>query len=96
GFKRLGIMTSTWDGFKISEEDLALRGPGEFMGTRQHGLPEFKMGNIVRDRKAMEESRQAADELISGKCDISHSEKEQLSRILKQNYGADFRLINIS
>jgi ATP-dependent DNA helicase RecG len=71
--KRLNIMASTQDGFKISEEDLAIRGPGEFMGVRQHGLPEFKIANIIRDKAIMEISRDAAVSIISGVCDINHS-----------------------
>jgi ATP-dependent DNA helicase RecG len=95
GFKRLNIMESTQDGFKISEADLEIRGPGEFMGTRQHGISEFKIANIIRDKAILDESRKAAFDVISGECDANHSEKEQLVRIIKQKYGASFDLINI-
>jgi ATP-dependent DNA helicase RecG len=50
-FERLGVMSQTSDGFKIAEKDLEIRGPGDFVGTRQSGLPSFYFGNIVRDRK---------------------------------------------
>jgi ATP-dependent DNA helicase RecG len=95
GMKRLNIMASTQDGFKISEEDLAIRGPGEFMGVRQHGIQEFKIANIIRDKAILETSREAADAVISGACDLNHSEKEQLVRIIKLKYAANFDLINI-
>ena len=48
------------DGFKIAEKDLEIRGPGEFLGTRQSGMPEFLFANIVRDRKLLELARQEA------------------------------------
>src|SRR5204862_7580619 len=47
--QRLGIMAETSDGFRIAEKDLELRGPGEVMGTRQSGVPTFRVGNLVRD-----------------------------------------------
>ena len=58
-------MESTNDGFKIAEADLEIRGPGEFLGTRQSGLPGFKLANLIRDVKILTEARQAAFELIN-------------------------------
>ena len=52
--ERLGIMAKTNDGFVIAEKDLELRGPGELLGTRQSGLPEFRVANLVRDQKFLE------------------------------------------
>lgn len=62
--KRLRIMEKTNDGFAIAEEDLAIRGPGEFMGTRQSGLPDFRIGNIIRDARLLAEAKADATELI--------------------------------
>ncbi len=62
--RRLNVMLKTQDGFEIAEEDLEIRGPGEFFGTRQHGLPGLKIGNIVRDRGIMELARTEAFELV--------------------------------
>lgn len=59
--ERLGIMKETNDGFRIAEKDLEIRGPGELMGTRQAGLPEFLVGNLVRDIKILEQARNEAD-----------------------------------
>jgi ATP-dependent DNA helicase RecG len=59
--ERLGIMEETNDGFRIAEKDLEIRGPGEVMGTRQSGLPTFRVGNLVRDVKILEEARREAD-----------------------------------
>ena len=59
--ERLGIMAQTSNGFIIAEKDLELRGPGQLLGTKQSGLPEFKIGNIVRDQELLEKARQEAD-----------------------------------
>jgi len=62
--KRLKAMRSTTDGFKIAEFDLQLRGPGDFMGTRQSGMPEFKLGDIVEDGPILARAREAAFDLM--------------------------------
>jgi ATP-dependent DNA helicase RecG len=59
--ERLGIMEETNDGFKIAEKDLEIRGPGELMGTRQAGLPEFRVANLVRDLDILQAARREAD-----------------------------------
>lgn len=59
--ERLGIMEETNDGFKIAEKDLQIRGPGELMGTRQAGLPEFVIANLVRDLDILQAARQEAE-----------------------------------
>jgi len=57
GEKRLQVMARTTDGFRIAEADLEIRGPGEFLGTRQSGLPDFRVANILRDGRILEEAR---------------------------------------
>jgi len=59
--ERLGIMAKTSDGFVIAEKDLELRGPGELLGTRQSGLPEFRIGNLVRDQQILELAKREAE-----------------------------------
>jgi len=63
--RRIEAMTRTGDGFKIAETDLALRGPGEFFGTRQSGLPEFRIGDLVRDGAALVAARKDALALVA-------------------------------
>ena len=63
--QRMKIMCDTCDGFKISEKDLELRGPGEFFGIRQHGLPELKIANLATDMDVLAAARQAAEKLLS-------------------------------
>ncbi len=62
--ERLGIMTETNDGFVIAEKDLRLRGPGEFLGTRQSGLPDLIISDIVRDAKILEIARNEAIDFV--------------------------------
>jgi ATP-dependent DNA helicase RecG len=63
--ERLRTMVETTDGFVIAERDLALRGPGEFLGVRQSGLPEFSVGDLTRDLRVMEVARDEAIRLVS-------------------------------
>jgi ATP-dependent DNA helicase RecG len=63
--QRLGIMEETSDGFRIAEKDLEIRGPGEVMGTRQSGVPTFRVGNLVRDLLILEEARREADHYLT-------------------------------
>jgi len=63
--RRIDAMVATNDGFKIAEVDLELRGPGEFFGTRQSGLPEFRTADLLRDAAVLEEARQEAQAIIA-------------------------------
>lgn len=65
GRKRLDIMTKTNDGFRIADEDLNIRGPGDFLGTRQSGMPDLKIANIMRDASLLEIARKEAFAIIS-------------------------------
>ncbi len=83
---RIKAMLRTQDGFKIAEEDLEIRGPGEFFGTRQHGLPELKIGNIVRDRGIMELARAEAGELIKKDRFLRRPENRLIRENLKKKF----------
>jgi ATP-dependent DNA helicase RecG len=63
-FKRLEVLTKTTDGFKIAEEDLKLRGPGEFLGTKQSGYLEFRRADLVKDYDVLLKARECAFDLI--------------------------------
>jgi ATP-dependent DNA helicase RecG len=65
--ERLGIMEETTDGFRIAEKDLEIRGPGEVMGTRQSGVPTFRVGNLVRDVAILEDARKEADYYLTSR-----------------------------
>jgi ATP-dependent DNA helicase RecG len=63
--ERLKALASTTDGFAIAERDLELRGPGDFFGTRQSGLPKLRTGDLVRDRDVMEEAHREARRVVA-------------------------------
>ena len=65
GKKRMRVMTQTTDGFKIAEEDLKLRGPGDFLGVRQHGFPSFRTADLLRDFRILQVARAEAFDLVS-------------------------------
>ncbi|MDA2918293.1 ATP-dependent DNA helicase RecG [Desulfobacterota bacterium AH_259_B03_O07] len=63
--KRLSILKETSDGFRLAEADLVIRGPGDFIGTKQSGLPEFRFANLLRDSKILSEARREAFKIVS-------------------------------
>ncbi|MFH1783209.1 MAG: ATP-dependent DNA helicase RecG [Candidatus Omnitrophota bacterium] len=89
GKKRLEAMLDTQDGFKIAEYDLEIRGPGEFFGTRQHGLPEIKIGNIVRDRAILEKAKEEAIILIKRDRFLRTGQNRLLKESLKKKFGME-------
>lgn len=80
--KRLKVMEQTTDGFRIAEEDLAIRGPGEFMGIRQSGLPDFRVANIIRDGRILNEARTDAFALIEKDSFLEKPEHAALKAVL--------------
>jgi len=94
--RRLSIMSQTNDGFKIAEEDLAMRGPGEFMGTAQHGFPEFKAGDIIKDADIIERSKQRAKELVETDPNLEKPENQTLKKLINKTFSAKLKLTNIA
>lgn len=76
--KRLKVMEDTNDGFKVSEADLEIRGPGDFMGTRQSGLPQLSLANLVRDQQILAAARKDAAWLLERDPELSQSEHRGL------------------
>lgn len=77
---RLSVMERTTDGFKIAEEDLKIRGPGDFAGVRQSGIPDLVFSDIVRDARILSLSREIANELLSRDPGLAHPEHAALAR----------------
>jgi len=83
---RLNTLKETNDGFRISEVDLELRGPGEFFGTKQSGLPAFRIANIVRDRPILEDARKLAFEIIQNDYNLDDERNSKLKEKYKKYY----------
>lgn len=81
---RLKIMTETSDGFKIAEKDFSLRGPGDFFGQRQHGLPELHIANLMDDMSVLHEARACALEILKADNDLNLPENAGLRALTAQ------------
>lgn len=93
---RLRAMVETTDGFKIAEEDLALRGPGEFMGTRQSGIPPFRIANLARDVGILSQARDAAFKLIEDDPLLSNPEHKRIREVLVSRWEGRLTLADVS
>ncbi len=80
--KRIDTMISTNDGFKISEQDLLLRGPGEFLGFAQSGIPPLRAGHLIRDAALLERARDTAREILSRDPGLESAQNEPLRTLL--------------
>jgi ATP-dependent DNA helicase RecG len=85
--ERLKIMVATNDGFKIAEKDLEIRGPGDIEGTKQSGLLNFKLANIVQDRIILEAARNAAELILESDPDLNTDENLPVKNYLHQQKG---------
>jgi ATP-dependent DNA helicase RecG len=94
GAKRLRVMEATNDGFKIAEADLEIRGPGDFLGTRQAGLPDFRVANILRDGRILEEARKEAFALLERDPKLERQPK--LKEELAKRWGGRLELAGIA
>ncbi len=91
--ERLEIFCQSQDGFAIAEADLKLRGPGEFFGTRQHGIPDFKMADLIRDSSILEETRQLAFKIVREDSNLTKSENRLLREVIQEKFGDKVELI---
>jgi ATP-dependent DNA helicase RecG len=82
GARRLAVMAETADGFRIAEEDLMIRGPGELLGVRQAGLPKLRFGDLAEHADLLIQARDAADALLDADPDLSRPENLMTRRIL--------------
>jgi ATP-dependent DNA helicase RecG len=93
--QRLDTMVSVRDGFVIAERDLAARGPGEFLGTRQSGLPDLKVANLIRDVRLVELARREAFAVVERDPTLSAPEHAPLKAALKRTWGKRLALASI-
>jgi len=94
--ERLSAMIKTTDGFEIAEEDLRQRGPGEFFGTRQSGLPELVLGNIIRDTKILEAARAEAFDMIAKDPELSGEGRRPLKEALMEKWREKLSIATVS
>ena len=83
---RMKLMTSIQDGFTLAEKDLLLRGSGEFFGTRQHGIPDFKVANVVKDLPILEKAREAARYSVEAGEDFRQELKNRYKTLFTEIY----------
>lgn len=95
GQARMKAMQSSGDGFIIAEEDLKIRGPGDFMGTRQSGVPILKTANLLRDIKVLETARKEAFHFIESDPNISEPKHQPLKKALKRFFGNHMQLMEV-
>jgi ATP-dependent DNA helicase RecG len=96
GERRLDAMVRTNDGFQIAELDLELRGPGEFFGTKQAGIPSFRVANIIRDRQLLEAAKREAALVISGpNAEISKEEVDRALREMRSRWALTYGLVEV-
>ena len=93
--KRLDAMVETTDGFVIAERDLEIRGPGEFFGTKQSGLPDLNVANLVRDVKLLEQAREEAFALIQRDPALELPQHRRLKHALEQRWKKSLDLISV-
>ncbi len=84
--KRMKVMCETNDGFIISEKDLELRGAGDFFGTMQHGLPEFKIANLFEDVEILKMVQSVAMKILSNDPKLEKKENELLKELIKEKF----------
>ena len=92
---RLNTMVQTNDGFEIAEMDLQLRGPGEFFGTRQHGLPEFKLADLSNEMELLQQAKEDALEILQRDPNLRAAEHQYLKVALRAQIGDSFGLAQI-
>jgi ATP-dependent DNA helicase RecG len=94
--QRLDAMANTCNGFEIAEKDLELRGPGEFFGTRQTGMPSLRVANLIRDRKLLELAKSEARGLVEASPgDVSAEEKRAAVRYLRMHWNRRYGLVEV-
>ncbi len=93
--ERLRSLAETTDGFRIAEEDLRLRGPGEMLGTRQHGLPDLRVADLVRDVELLRQAQQDADEIVRADPSLRETRHAALRGLLISRYRGRLNLLTV-
>jgi ATP-dependent DNA helicase RecG len=94
--RRLQILSTTTDGFRIAEEDLRLRGPGELLGTRQHGWPEFRVANLVEDVELLMHARDDAAKIVREDPSLAKPKHLALKAELRRRFRERVAFIDVA
>jgi ATP-dependent DNA helicase RecG len=92
--ERLDVLVKSNDGFKISEEDLRLRGPGDFFGSRQHGLPALKIADLTCDMRLLKEAQGAAESLMAQDRELSRPQHRALKERIRELFALNAESLN--
>ncbi|MGA7684947.1 MAG: ATP-dependent DNA helicase RecG [Terriglobales bacterium] len=96
GQRRLDAMVQNNDGFKIAELDLELRGPGDFFGTKQAGIPSFRVANLIRDRQLLEAAKREAAFVVAGpNAEVSQSEIDRALKAMRARWSLSYGLAEV-
>jgi ATP-dependent DNA helicase RecG len=96
GQRRLDAMVQSNDGFKIAELDLELRGPGDFFGTKQAGIPSFRVANLIRDRQLLEAAKREAAFVVAGpNAEVSQSEVDRALKAMRARWSLSYGLAEV-
>jgi ATP-dependent DNA helicase RecG len=93
--KRLDAFVGTSDGFQLAEADFAIRGPGELFGTRQHGIPPFRVADLIRDAEVVGEARRDAQAMVAADPGLALPEHARLRRMMLVRYGQALELADV-
>ncbi|MCY3741024.1 MAG: ATP-dependent DNA helicase RecG [Candidatus Poribacteria bacterium] len=94
-YQRIQAMIRTNNGFKIAEADLNIRGPGEFFGTRQSGVPNFKIANIIHDATLLETAKQEAESLVKADRELNAPAHQLLKRMLQKHWRDNLEIASV-
>ncbi len=95
GLRRIQVMTRTNDGFELAEADLSIRGPGEFFGTRQAGIPDFKIANIIEDAPLLEAAKLEASQLAKADAGLKQPSHQVLKAMLQTQWKEHLEMVSI-
>jgi len=96
GERRLDAMVKNNDGFKIAELDLELRGPGDFFGTKQAGIPSFRVANLIRDRELLEAAKREAAFVVAGpNAELSKDEIDRALKAMRARWSLSYGLAEV-